>query len=74
MRIKRKKSSKKPYILNVRFDPDHASLIKDAAARRRISINQFICLAVAGTARKVLEADLAPSPLPEEFMSADYAA
>jgi uncharacterized protein (DUF1778 family) len=78
MKAKKKATAKKkvqpgPYTYLLKIAPSDARLIKEAAARRGLSINTFIGLASVGTARKVLKA--APViPLPEEFMSAEYAA
>jgi predicted HicB family RNase H-like nuclease len=70
----RRKIRPKFYVRSVRFSPEDARLMKEAAARRRISVNEFIRLATAGAARKVLQAEPPPSPLPDEFIAAEDAA
>lgn len=74
MKAKKKAKPVERYSYLLKIDPRDARLIKAAAARRRMSLNAFINLAATGTARKVLEADPAPPPLPEEFISVENAA
>jgi uncharacterized protein (DUF1778 family) len=74
MKAKKKVKPVKRYTYLLKIAPGDARLIKEAAVRRGISLNAFINLAATGTARKVLEADPAPSPLPEEFISTENAA
>jgi uncharacterized protein (DUF1778 family) len=71
--MKGKKKVKRHSFL-IKVDPSDARLIKEAAARRRLSVNAFVGLASVGTARKVLQADPISPPLPEESISAEHAA
>jgi uncharacterized protein (DUF1778 family) len=76
MKAKKKATVDHRHSFLIKVPQSDASVIKKAAARRGMTVTNFVRLAALGTAQKVLAADPAPPPLPEKFLPAadEYAA